>query len=306
MPGESHQGPLPPLTEQGRALERDLRAHVDRLAGDIGERNLFHYEQLVMAAEYIRITLSRSGYEVRQQAYEVAGQVCENLEAELVGTDRRDEIVVLGAHYDSVRGSPGANDNATGVAALLALARTFSDRRPSRTLRFVAFVNEEPPFFQTPRMGSRVYARRSRQRDEKIVAMLSLETLGYYSDEPGSQSYPFPFSLVYPSTANFIAFVGNVKAGSLVRQMVGAYRRHAQFPSEGGALWGFIPGVGWSDHWAFWREGFPAIMVTDTALFRYAAYHSPRDTPEKVQYGRMARMLIGLEPVISELANPPT
>jgi len=136
--------------------------------------------------------------------------------------------------------------------------------------------------------------------------MLSLETLGYYSDEPGSQSYPFPFSLVYPSTANFIAFVGNVKAGSLVRQMVGAYRRHAQFPSEGGALWGFIPGVGWSDHWAFWREGFPAIMVTDTALFRYAAYHSPRDTPEKVQYGRMARMLIGLEPVISELANPPT
>ncbi len=306
MPGESHQGPLPPLTEQGRALERDLRAHVDRLAGDIGERNLFHYEQLVMAAEYIRITLSRSGYEVRQQAYEVAGQVCENLEAELVGTDRRDEIVVLGAHYDSVRGSPGANDNATGVAALLALARTFSDRRPSRTLRFVAFVNEEPPFFQTPRMGSRVYAKRSRQRDEKIVAMLSLETLGYYSDEPGSQSYPFPFSLVYPSTANFIAFVGNVKAGSLVRQMVGAYRRHAQFPSEGGALWGFIPGVGWSDHWAFWREGFPAIMVTDTALFRYAAYHSPRDTPEKVQYGRMARMLIGLEPVISELANPPT
>ncbi len=306
MPGESHQGPLPPLTEQGRALERDLRAHVDRLAGDIGERNLFHYEQLVMAAEYIRITLSRSGYEVRQQAYEVAGQVCENLEAELVGTDRREEIVVLGAHYDSVRGSPGANDNATGVAALLALARTFSDRRPSRTLRFVAFVNEEPPFFQTPRMGSRVYAKRSRQRDEKIVAMLSLETLGYYSDEPGSQSYPFPFSLVYPSTANFIAFVGNVKAGSLVRQMVGAYRRHAQFPSEGGALWGFIPGVGWSDHWAFWREGFPAIMVTDTALFRYAAYHSPRDTPEKVQYGRMARMLIGLEPVISELANPPT
>ncbi len=306
MPGESHQGPLPPLTEQGRALERDLRAHVDRLAGDIGERNLFHYEQLVMAAEYIRITLSRSGYEVRQQAYEVAGQVCENLEAELVGTDRRDEIVVLGAHYDSVRGSPGANDNATGVAALLALARTFSDRRPSRTLRFVAFVNEEPPFFQTPRMGSRVYAKRSRQRDEKIVAMLSLETLGYYSDEPGSQSYPFPFSLVYPSTANFIAFVGNVKAGSLVRQIVGAYRRHAQFPSEGGALWGFIPGVGWSDHWAFWREGFPAIMVTDTALFRYAAYHSPRDTPEKVQYGRMARMLIGLEPVISELANPPT
>ena len=306
MPGESHQGPLPPLTEEVRALEGELRAHVDMLAGDIGERNLFHYDKLVTAADYIRAMLSGSGYEVHGQAYEVSGKVCENLEAEIVGADRPDEIVVLGAHYDSVMGSPGANDNATGVAALLALARAFSDRQPSRTLRFLAFVNEEPPFFQTPRMGSWVYAKRSRQRGEQIVAMLSLETIGYYSDEPGSQSYPFPFSLVYPSTANFIAFVGNVKAGSLVRQVVGDFRRHAQFPSEGGALLGFIPGVGWSDHWAFWREGFPAMMVTDTALFRYPAYHLSSDTPEKVQYGRMARMLSGLEQVIRELANPST
>ena len=137
MPGESHQGPLPPLTEEVRALERELRAHVDMLAGDIGERNLFHYDKLVTAADYIRTMLSRSGYEVHRQAYEVSGKVCENLEAEIVGADRPDEIVVLGAHYDSVMGSPGANDNATGVAALLALARAFSDRQPSRTLRFL-------------------------------------------------------------------------------------------------------------------------------------------------------------------------
>ncbi|MFQ5931729.1 MAG: M28 family peptidase, partial [Nitrospiraceae bacterium] len=295
---------LLPLTEEERTLERELRSHVAMLAGDIGERNLFHYDKLLTAAEYIRVTLSRSGYEVRAQAYEVSGKVSENLEAEVLGRKRPDEILVIGAHYDSVMGSPGANDNATGVAALLALARAFSDRQPSRTLRFLAFVNEEPPLFQTRLMGSWVYAKRSRQRGEKIVAMLSLETIGYYSDEPGSQSYPFPFNLVYPSTANFIAFVGNVKAGSLVQQVVGGFRRHARFPSEGGALLGFIPGVGWSDHWAFWREGFPAMMVTDTALFRYPAYHSSSDTPEKVQYGHMARVLSGLEQVIRELANP--
>ncbi len=203
-------------------------------------------------------------------------------------------------------GCPGANDNSTGVSATLALARAFSGKKPSRTLRFVAFVNEEPPFFQTTQMGSMVYAKGCRARDEKVVAMLSLETIGYYSDEPDSQSYPFPLNFIYPSTGNFIAVVGNVKNGPLVRKLLGAFRRQAPFPSEGGALWGILPGVGWSDHWAFWREGFPAVMVTDTALYRYPAYHSRADTPEKIQYDRMARVVSGLQHVVAELANPTT
>ena len=164
MPGQSHQGPLPPLTEEQRTLEQELHSHVQTLAGQIGERNLFHHDRLVMAADYIRTTLAGAGYEVRRQPYEVEGKICENIEAEVRGSRRPDDIIVIGAHYDSVQGSPGANDNASGVAAMLALARAFAKTAPARTLRFVAFTNEEPPLFQTKHMGSRVYARRSRER----------------------------------------------------------------------------------------------------------------------------------------------
>ncbi|MEK6671425.1 MAG: M28 family peptidase [Nitrospirota bacterium] len=305
MPGQSHQGPLPPLTNEQRTLAQELHSHVQMLAGQIGERNVFHHDRLVMAADYIRATLAGAGYEVRLQPYEVAGKICENIEAEVRGKNRPDDIIVIGAHYDSVQGSPGANDNASGVAATLALARAFAEATPARTLRFVSFANEEPPLFQTEHMGSRVYAMRSRERGENIVLMLSLETIGYYSDEPGSQHLLFPLNLIYPSTGNFIAFVSNLENGSLVRQLVGSFRQQARFPSEGGALWDLIPGVGWSDHWAFWKEGYPAVMVTDTAPFRYPAYHSPADRPELVQYERMARVVSGLQAVIVEMTNAP-
>ena len=305
MPGRSHQGPLPSLTDEQRRLEKELCSHVQTLAGQIGERNVFHHDRLVMAADYIRATLAGAGYEVHRQPYEVAGKICENVEAEVRGGKRPDDIIVIGAHYDSVQGSPGANDNASGVAATLALARAFVHTAPARTLRFVAFANEEPPLFQTEHMGSRVYARRSRERHETIALMLSLETIGYYSDEPGSQHLLFPLNLIYPSIGNFIAFVSNVENGPLVQQLVGSFRQQAQFPSEGGALWDVVPGIGWSDHWAFWKEGFPAVMVTDTAPFRYPAYHSPADRPELVQYEQMARVVSGLQAVIVEIANGP-
>jgi Zn-dependent M28 family amino/carboxypeptidase len=305
MPGHSHQGPLPLLTKEQRTLEEELHSRVQTLAGQIGERNVFHHDRLVMAADYIRTTLAGAGYAVRRQLYEVAGKICENIEAEVRGRERPDDIIIIGAHYDSVQGSPGANDNASGVAATLALARRFADTSSACTLRFVLFANEEPPLFQTEHMGSRVYAKRSRERGENIVLMLCLETIGYYSDEPGSQHLLFPLNLIYPSTGNFIAFVSNVENGFLLRQLVGSFRRQAQFPSEGGALWDSIPGVEWSDHWAFWKEGFPAVMVTDTAPFRYPAYHSHADKPDLVQYERMARVVSGLQAVIAEMANAP-
>jgi len=306
MPGESYHGPLPPATDELRALENELRSYVHMLAGEIGERNVFHYTQLVQAAEYIGKTLSEAGYEVARQEYEVSGQICENLGAEVRGTERPDEIVLIGAHYDSVKGSPGANDNATGVAAMLALAHMFSQTPASRTLRFLAFTNEEPPFFQSHHMGSRVYAKRSRQRAENIILMLSLETLGYYSDQQGSQSYVFPLHFFYPSTGNFIAFVSNVENGSLVRHLLKSFRQHASFPSEGAALWRWLPGVGWSDHWAFWKEGFPAVMVTDTALFRDPAYHTAHDAPQNIHYEHFARVVSGLQRVIAEFAQSPS
>jgi len=303
MPTDTFQGPLPPLTDEQRGLERELRSSVHELAGIIGERNLFRYKQLVESSAYIRAAFRSSGYDVRRHQYEVAGQMCENLEAQIVGALKPDDVLVIGAHYDSVQGSPGANDNATGVAALLALACRLAKTRPSCTVRFVAFTNEEPPLFQGPQMGSYVYAKRCRERSENIRLMLSLETIGYYSDEPRSQTYPFPFSLFYPSTANFIAFVSDMDNARWVKTLLASFRLHAQFPSEGGALWEWIPGVAWSDHWSFWRAGYPAVMVTDTAPNRYPHYHTAADTPDKVDFPRMVRVVSGLQGVIAELAE---
>jgi Zn-dependent M28 family amino/carboxypeptidase len=214
-----------------------------------------------------------------------------------------DEIVIIGAHYDSVQGSPGANDNASGVAAILNLARRFRSPPSDRTLRFLAFVNEEKPFAHTTQMGSWVYARRCRERDEKVVAMISLETIGYYKDEPGSQKYPPTVGLLYPSTGNFVAFVGNTRYGWLVRQVVAAFRRSEPFPSEGGALPETILNVGFSDHWSFWQEDYPAMMVTDTANFRYPYYHSPQDTVDKVDFEKTARVVRGLGRVVGTLVG---
>lgn len=303
MPGKSYSGPFQPLTPVETELHDRLKAHVSLLAGNIGERNIWHYAELVATADYIHDTFKELGYLPDIQAYQSKGKTVKNLVAELVGYSAPQEIVVVGAHYDSVLGSPGANDNGSGVAAMLELARLFKDRNPGRTVRFVAFVNEEPPFYYTEEMGSRVYATRARERGERITAMLSLETIGYYSDAPGSQHYPFPFSFFYPDIANFIGFVGNLSSRSLARGALDAFRRHTAFPSEGVAAPGWITGIGWSDHWSFWRVGYPAIMITDTALFRYAHYHSPTDTPDKIDYARTARVVKGLSHVIAALAN---
>lgn len=303
MPGHSYRGASEPLTEEEAVLRDELRAHVEQLAGRIGERNVPRYEGLEAAAQYVRSVFEQAGYAVREQHFSAAGRTVRNLEAELTGGARRDEIVVIGAHYDSVFGTPGANDNASGVAALLVLACGLRGQTTERTVRFVAFANEEPPYFLSWEMGSRQYARAAKQRGEKIVAMLSLETVGYYTDEPGSQAFPLPFRMGYPDTGNFIAFVGNLGSRALVRDAVGSFRQHAKFPSEGVAAPAWIPGIGWSDHWSFWQEGYAAVMVTDTALYRYPRYHTAFDVPEALDYQRMTRVVTGLAHVVAELAG---
>jgi len=190
------------------------------------------------------------------------------------------------------------------VAGLLALARRFAGKPCGQTLRFVAFVNEEPPYFQTEEMGSLVYAKHCKERGDKIAAMISLETIGYFSDEPGSQKYPSAgLGFFYPSKGNFIGFVGNTRSRSLLRSAVAAFKNERKLPCEGAALPAIIPGIGWSDHWAFWECGYPAIMVTDTAPFRYPHYHSSTDTPDKLDYDRFALVVSGMEKVIAELAK---
>ena len=290
------------LNEAEVALRAELVADVKTLADEIGERNIRHYAQLNAAADFIESSLGRAGLTPRRDSYEVRGQTCHNLEVEIRGA--RPEILVVGAHYDSVFGCPGANDNGSGVAALLALARRFAGKPTGKTLRFVAFVNEEPPFFQTEEMGSFVYAKRCREKADPITAMISLETIGYFSDEPGSQKYPAPgFGLLYPSKGNFIGFASDTRSRTLLRATVGAFRKTEKLPCEGASLPAAIPGIGWSDQWSFWQCGYPAIMVTDTAPFRYRHYHEPTDTPDKLDYDRFALVVSGMQGVITELAK---
>ena len=303
MPGKSWSDPVPPITADERLIHDNLKRHVEMLAQQIGERNVWHAEALDAAALYIRNTLEDLGYEVRTQSFESGGLTVQNLEVELQGTTAPQEIIVLGAHYDSVFGTPGANDNASGVAALLEIARLLAGKSHARTLRLVAFANEEPPFFLTEEMGSRVYAARSGQRGEQIKGMIALETIGYYTDQPGSQHYPFPYGLFYPDTGNFIGFVGNLSSRRLVRRALAAFRASTGFPSEGVAAPSWVMGIGWSDHWSFWQEGYPAIMITDTALFRYQHYHAATDTPEKLDYPGLARVTRGLADVAAGLAG---
>jgi hypothetical protein len=275
-------------------LEKRLRTHVLRLAHDIGERNLFRPSTLEAAASYLEREWREQGYAVERLAYEVSGVRCANLEVTRRSIARKGEILLVGAHYDSVIGSPGANDNASGIAALLEISRAFTEIDPAVTVRFVAFVNEEPPFFHRREQGSVVYAAAARRRGDDIRLMASLETIGCYSDEPGSQSYPPLFGLFYPGRANFIGIVSDFRSRTAMRQLAAAFRAHSDFPLETAATFRIIPGVSWSDHRSFWRQGYHAVMITDTAFYRYRHYHAATDTHDKLNYPALAEVTLGL------------
>jgi len=302
MPGARHRGPLQPLGIGDQQLPARLKAHVVAVASE--EHNTAHPKALERSARYIEATLSRLGYAVSRQEFETDGVKVRNLEVRRTGPGAgKARLIVIGAHYDSAQGAVGADDNGSGVAALLELARLLKSVQPAEGLemRLVFYVNEELPWFATEKMGSLVHANGLALGEREVVAMLSLETIGWYSDAPGSQRYPFPFNLLYPSTGDFIAFVANPRSRSLLHQAIGSFRRHAAFPSEGAVGLESIAGVSWSDQWAYWNFGWPAVMVTDTAPFRYPHYHTLRDTPDKLDYDRLARVVLGLESVVREL-----
>ena len=299
-PGDSYAGVVQASLSQA---SDELRAHVVALAGDIGPRGTFDPQAYEKAASYIEQQLLSYGYQPKRLTYLADGVESHNIEVEIRGRSNPEKILVIGAHYDTVFHTPGANDNASGVAVMLALAQRLAPSAPAQTVRFVAFANEEPPFFQTGQMGSMVYAARCKQRGEKITGMICLETIGYFSDEPGSQRYPSPFGKFYPDTGNFIAFVSNVSSRLFMHDVIAAFRRYAKFPSAAGAVPEFFAGVGWSDQWSFWQEGYPAVMVTDTAPFRYPHYHRRSDTPDRLDYPRMALVVEGLHSAIDELSG---
>ena len=304
MPGETGRGMVAPLTAAQVDLRRRLERHVQELAGRIGERNSVHAGALDEAAAYVEHELAGVGYAVTSQRWTSAGgQPFRNLEVTLPGRREPTEVVVVGAHYDSNRGTPGADDNATGVAAVIELARLLRADSLPRTIRFVAFANEELPFFGTPDQGARRYVEAIKQRRDDVRSMLSIETIGYYATAAGTQKYPTPLNLFYPDTGNFIGFVGNLSSRPLVHEAIAAFRRQTPFPSHGAAAPASIPGVGWSDHEAFWAAGFPAVMITDTAPFRNPYYHTRGDTPDRIDYERMTRVVDGLAAVVRRLAS---
>jgi hypothetical protein len=305
MPGVSHKGPLPHWTVEERDLAARLRTHVTAIASV--EHNVAHHQELEEAARYIDRTLSGYGFTVKSQEFKADGKPVRNLEVSIAGkgAEAQRDVIVVGAHYDSVIGAPGANDNGSGTAAVIELARLLKGAAlpDKKELKLVLFVNEEPPYFKSEQMGSHVHARDLKSRGRKVTAMLSLETIGYYSDEKGSQHYPPPLDALYPDTGNFIGFVGDMGSRMLVHQAIATFRKHAAFPSEGIAAPSAIPGIDWSDHWAYRQYGYPAIMITDTAPYRYPHYHTAQDTPDKIDYERTARVVKGIEAIVRELAG---
>jgi hypothetical protein len=304
MPGESAREPLPPLNAEQQGVVERLREDLAILTTEIGERNLSRrYRGLKMTEDWLAHELEQLGYQVTRQTYMVEGQEVANVEAVAEGSSVPEQIIVVGAHYDSVPGSAGANDNGSGVVALLELARLLHREQFPRTLRFVAFVNEEMPYFQTGQMGSRVYALSCKRLGEDIRLMLCLETIGYYSRERGSQKYPAPLDSFYPDTGNFLAFVGNLSSRRQVHRAIEVFRQHSPLPSEGVAAPSDLPGIGLSDHSSFWMHGYPAIMLTDTAMFRYPYYHTADDTLENVDFERLALAVEGTAHIIRDFAS---
>lgn len=291
------------VNDDENLMMRCLQAHVQTLAGDIGERDIWHPAALIDATHYIGEQWSRQGYDVKPLTYEVAGVPCSNPQATREGDARRGEILLVGAHFNSVIGSPGANDNASGVAALLEISRKFAAITPAMTVRFVAFANEEPPFFMSRQQGSMVYATSARDRGDDIGLMASLETISWYSDQPGSQSYPPLFNLFYPDRANFIGIVSDFRSRAAMRRLAQAFEAHSDFPLQTMATFRLVPGVSWSDHRSFWRCGYRGVMITDTAFYRYRHYRAMSDTADKLAYPELACVTLGLFAAFLEISQ---
>jgi Zn-dependent M28 family amino/carboxypeptidase len=278
-------------------IKSNLVSIVRYLSGDIGQRSYLDIENLNSAADYIESLFSSFRYEPKRQSYRYRGNTYHNIAVEAKGTDpARDGIIVIGAHYDTVIGTSGADDNASGIAGLLELARLVRGCNISRTIHFVAFTLEEPPAFFTKNMGSYIFAKSLYDGGTKVYGMISLEMLGYYSDKKNSQFlHPYSFlKWLYPNTGNFIAFVGNLSSRRFAKTFKKSFRAVSKFPVESlNAPW-FVPGVYFSDQYSFWRFGYPGLMITDTAFMRNRNYHQETDTPETLDYEKFSELVEGL------------
>jgi hypothetical protein len=299
--------PPPPAAQAacvGAVADREaLREHVEALAGRLAPRDVDHPENLDAAAAYVAGGFRAAGLEPRDQVFEALGRKQRNVLAE-VGPETPERIVV-GAHYDAAAGTPGADDNASGVAGLLELARLLAAAPPPMRVELAAYTLEEPPAFATEAMGSAVHARSLADAGAKVRLMVAIEMIGYYSDAPGSQRSPTPVKKTpYPDTANFISVVGRSGQGGMVSEIAGAIAAASTVPVETLVAPRDTPGVALSDHRSFWELDFPAVMVTNTAFYRNERYHTARDRPDTLDYARMAEVVEGLHCAVQSVARP--
>ncbi|MFA5110069.1 MAG: M28 family peptidase [Desulfobaccales bacterium] len=282
-------------TMQRREIRQRLEAHLRLLSVELGDRSIFRPENLQAAADYVSQQFAAMGYVPRRQSFRYEGREVSNL---IVGEEDPRGYYILGAHYDTVEGTPGADDNASGVAVLLEVARQARKLTPPKPWAFISFTCEEPPAFATAAMGSRIYAQQARRQQARILGMLCLEMVGYYSKTPGSQSLPLSLKFMgYPTTGDFIGLVGDRPSRHLLARLETALKGGCLLPTVslavpfGGHL---LPEVRLSDHANFWDEGYPAIMLTDTAFMRNPHYHGPGDTMDRLDLDAMTELTLGL------------
>lgn len=285
-------------------VEDNLKRSVYALSGEIGPRGYLQIEALNRAEEFIVSKFRRYGYTVSFQSYEADGRIYRNIYVENRGRLIPERILVIGAHYDTVMGTPGADDNASGIAGMLELARLFSEKSCDHTIQFVAFSLEEPPFFYTKKMGSYQYAKALHDSGKDLIGMICLESIGYFTDTRESQFFPTPiFKLFYPDRGNFITLVSNLHSKGFLNQVKDAFGKGTNLPVESLSTFSIIPGIDFSDHRSFWKFGYNAVMVTDTAFYRNPNYHGKGDTPETLDYRCMAEVVQGIKSAIGELAG---
>ena len=290
--------PLLAMNADRETIESNLRRHVDCLAGVIGSRTLARPKTIDATIGYLRGQWEAMQHDVRDEVYDALGDQATNLVVEKVGTRRPDDIVLLGAHYDTTSTTPGADDNASAVAVMLEVSRLLKDHTGKRTARYVAFACEEAPYYNLQAMGSQHHAQQARQRNEKIVAMLCLEMVGYFRDEIGSQQIPpgIPALLrrFFPKRGNFLAAIGNMPSWKLVWSFRRGFKRGTRMPLFSISLPEKIEEIRRSDNSSFWDQGYPALMLTDTSFLRNPHYHQETDTPETLDYGRMTDVTLGM------------
>jgi len=285
-------------------IQNNLKKTVRVLACEIGSRGHLQIDALNRTIDYLTSELSAYGYSVLEQTCEYKGRTYKNIYVEKKGMKEPGKIFVVGAHYDTVTGTPGADDNASAVAGLLELARLLAYKPLALTLHFVAFTLEEPPLFRSKKMGSYVYAESLKRAGRDVRGMICLEMIGYFTDNPDSQLFPLPFMRwVYPDRGNFITLVSNLHSRGFLKSVRSGFRKGTDLPVESLSSVSIVPGVDFSDHRSFWKFGYNAIMVTDTAFYRNPHYHGGGDVPETLDYERMAEVVLGLKSAIEGLAG---